>query len=210
MNRPMSDLAEDAGEDEIDSIAMQMMAQMSLSEILAISAGNIESIHNLVPRLKEVLIREMGGKDTLENRKKLAERESAKLKACLFIPEQIKNNVHEGFDPILVVSDIIDDNFLSIFDFIMDDYQGSESEQIRTLIRKFQLLLGEVVDELKDGFENEMQDTSVFLKENIDNLVKMGVGEEMAMFSGMFTTKVMEHMSQAYVMYNQEKKRIKQ
>ena len=52
--------------------------------------------------------------------------------------------------------DIIDDRLAAIFDYILD-YQGvDEASFASELINKFKLMIGEMIDELKDGFENEM------------------------------------------------------
>ena len=54
------------------------------------------------------------------------------------------------------------------------------------------------MDELKDGFENEMQDVVIFLRQNIDKIVKDGLGPEMEMFSSMATNKIMQEIGSSY------------
>lgn len=48
--------------------------------------------------------------------------------------------------------------------------------------------LGELIEELQDGFSNGMQDVVIFLRENILNLIKVGTGPEMSMMVGMLGT----------------------
>ena len=88
--------------------------------------------------------------------------------------------------------DIIDDRLAAIFDYILD-YQGvDEASFASELINKFKLMIGEMIDELKDGFENEMQDVAVFLRGNVDKIVKDGLGPDMEIFASMATNKIME------------------
>lgn len=50
-----------------------------------------------------------------------------------------------------------------------------------------QNFIGEIIDELKDGFENEMQDVVVFLRENVRVLLHQGGGSEMGPMLNMGT-----------------------
>jgi hypothetical protein len=47
--------------------------------------------------------------------------------------------------------------------------------------------VGEVIEELKDGFENEMQDVVVFMRENVRVLLHLGGGAEMGPMMNMGT-----------------------
>ena len=62
----------------------------------------------------------MGGMDTPELRKSLAEGEAEKFKSFLFVPSEVLKNVYEGFDPILVSHEVVDNHFLRILDTILD------------------------------------------------------------------------------------------
>jgi hypothetical protein len=46
--------------------------------------------------------------------------ESAKFKAFLKVPEEIKSHIYEGFDPLLVSEEIVDSHFAKILDIILD------------------------------------------------------------------------------------------
>ena len=54
----------------------------------------------------------MKGSDTPENRNLLAERESDLLKSTLTLSETSRSNAHEGFEPILVAGEVIDNHFI--------------------------------------------------------------------------------------------------
>lgn len=100
-----------------------------------------------------------------------------------------------------MVQDIIDENLKDVFSYILDFRGTNEPEFAQELINKLKLLIGEVVDELKDGFENEMQDVVVFLRLNIDKIVKDGLGSDMEIFSSMATNKIMDQIGSSYGMY---------
>lgn len=71
-------------------------------------------------KLRSVLLKKMGGHDTPEKRKELAEGEAEKFKALLFMPNEVVKNVHEGFDPLLVSGEVVDTHFANILNTILD------------------------------------------------------------------------------------------
>jgi len=62
----------------------------------------------------------MKGEDTKENRKNLALKEAEKFKTLLFIPDSVKNNVYEGFEPLLIAGEMADKYFEQIVNMVMD------------------------------------------------------------------------------------------
>ena len=132
----------------------------------------------------------MGGTDTPQKRKEIVEQEAAKLKALLFIPNEIQRNIHEGFDPILVTEEVVDNHFNRIFNFILDFDSNSKNdaqfiEETKDALAYF---IGELIDELQDGFINGYSDVVVFFRENFKKLLAAGAGPEMGMFLGSFGT----------------------
>jgi hypothetical protein len=77
------------------------------------------------------------------------EDESEKFKALIFLPNEVKANVYEGFDPVLVSGDVIDIHFAKALNLILDfnDSQPDAQfiEQIKDTIVNF---IGEWIDEL--------------------------------------------------------------
>ena len=69
---------------------------------------------------------------------------------------------------------------------------------------------GETIEELQDGFQNGLQDTVVFLRENILTLIKEGTGPEMSMMVGMLgTNTVMDLITRNYQRYKEKKVELK-
>ena len=88
--------------------------------MLALMQGNLGAITGIHRRFRDVLIKYMGGADTPDARKQLTEAESEKLKSMFNIPDEIKSHIHEGFEPLLVSEEVIDNHFGRILDLILD------------------------------------------------------------------------------------------
>lgn len=82
----------------------------------------------------------------------MALKESAKLKDLLFIPSEIETHVHEGFDPILVSGEVIDQHFLLILDLVLDfdatNSANNDAKFIEELKDAFAYFIGEWIEEL--------------------------------------------------------------
>lgn len=80
-------------------------------------------------KMKTVLLKKMGGVDTPQKRKELVETEAEKFKALLFVPDEIKPNIYEGFDPLLVSGDVVDTHFAKALNKILDfnDVTGTDA-----------------------------------------------------------------------------------
>lgn len=88
-------------------------------------------------KLKKVIIKNMGNQDTPESRKALAKKEGEKFQAFLTIPSEIKENIHEGFDPLLVSGEVIEAHFVKLINSILDFDDANKSD-------------GQFVDLMKD------------------------------------------------------------
>jgi hypothetical protein len=65
LERPIGELVpEGSEEEEPDSLFMQLTSQLSMTELLALMQGNFGAIQGMNKRLKKVLLKKMGGKDT--------------------------------------------------------------------------------------------------------------------------------------------------
>lgn len=62
----------------------------------------------------------MGGSDSRANRKAFIEAESQRIKSCLHITESLKENIYEGFDPLLVSHEIVDTHFTKLIRTLLD------------------------------------------------------------------------------------------
>ena len=91
----------------------------------------------------------MHNQDTPENRADLSLKEATKFKNSLFLPEELKPSVYEGFDPLLVSHDIVDLHFPSILDSILD-FPNPNNDQlfIEHMKDVLCLLIGEWIEEL--------------------------------------------------------------
>ncbi len=74
-------------------------------------------------------MKQMNGQDNADNRKKLASQEAEKFKTYLTVPREIVDNVHEGFDPVLVFGEVVDTHFLKILNAILDFDDGTKTDQ---------------------------------------------------------------------------------
>ena len=88
--------------------------------MLALMQGNFGAISGLNSKMRKVLMQKMNQVDTAENRKRLVDAEAEKFKTYLFIPTESINNIHEGFDPLIASSDVIDTHFIKIVNAILD------------------------------------------------------------------------------------------
>ena len=101
-------------------------------------------------RLKKVLLKKMGGKDTPQKRKELAESEAEKFKSLLSVPHEIEANVYEGFDPLLVSGDVVDTHFAKALNIILDfdDNTGTDAQFVEKAKEILIFFVGEWIDEL--------------------------------------------------------------
>ena len=90
------------------------------------------------------------GDDTPAKRKQLIETEGEKLKNLLFVPDSVKPNIFDGFEPLLVAGDVIDSHFARIVDLILDfdDQTRPDSVFIDEMRDALSYFIGELVDEL--------------------------------------------------------------
>ena len=66
------------------------------------------------------------------------------------IPEEIKENVFEGFEPLLVSEDVVDNNFLNIVNTILDfdNVKNTDAQFIELMKDVLSLFVGEWIEEL--------------------------------------------------------------
>jgi hypothetical protein len=97
-----------------------------------------------------LLTKRLKGDDSPANRKKLTDSEGEKLKSLLFIPDAIKPNIFEGFEPLLVAGDLVDTHFARLLDIILDfDHQSRpDSEFIEEMKDALNYFFGETIEEL--------------------------------------------------------------
>lgn len=213
MDRPISQIIPEAEEEEPESLFMQLTSQLSLAEMLAVFQGNFGAVQGMNRKFKKVLLdKKLKGEDTPAKRKQLIDSEGEKLKNLLFVPDAVKPNIFDGFEPLLVAGDLVDTHFARILDLILDfdDQTRPDSEFIEEMKDALTYFIGELIDELQDGFQNGMQDTVVFLRENIINLIKEGTGPEMSMMVGMLgTDTVMGLITRNYQRYREKKTELK-
>jgi len=115
------------------------------------------------------------GVDTPEKRQMISKKESLMFEKNIFIPEAIKGNVIEGFEPLMVSAEIIETNITTIINMILDfDESTSEVSFMKSMKDTMTSFVGELIDELKDGFTSEMTDVVIFFRENIKKGIEKG------------------------------------
>ena len=174
--------------------------------------GNFGAITGIHRRFKEVLIKYMGGEDTPAARKELVDTESEQLKAMFNVPEEIKSHIHEGFEPLLVSEEVIDNHFVRIIDLILDfdSANSTDANFIEEMKDALSFLIGEWIEELEDGFHNGMQDVVIFFRENLKRVVEQAVGPEMGMMVAMMgTDSIMKFITKSYSHYKEKKAQLR-
>ena len=158
--------------------------------------------------MKTVLTRNMnGGLDSAVNRVALAAKEGEKVKAMITVPRQIQTHIHEGFEPLLVIAEMVDKHLIIILNAIMDfdDATQQDAHFIDLMKDVVSYALGDTIDELQDGFENGMQDVVILFRENLKGLIEAAAGPEMAPFvGGLGTDQIMSKITAAYTFYRQD------
>ena len=138
----------------------------------------------------------------------MAVREAEKYKAYLIIPEDVRENIYEGFDPIIASSDLIDSHFERIINSILDfdDAQRSDTEFIEMIKDRMADFIGELTEELQDGFHNGLSDVILFFRANVRVQLEVAGGPEMGgMMSAMGLEKAMNLITNAHQNYLQNK-----
>lgn len=172
--------------------------------------GNLGAVQGLNSRLKSVLLKEMDNKDTPENRKSLAEREKENLLPLIIIPREVEANVHEGFEPLTVSSDILDTYMIKFINVILDhdDKTTPDAVFVENLKSTLVWFIGEWIDELQDGFVNGMQDVIIFFRKNLEKVLTEMGGPEMGMMISMMGTETsMTFIINSYKTYEVEKEK---
>lgn len=103
-----------------------------------------------------------------------------------------------------MTAEMIDKHFIKILNAIMDFDENKQSDNDFIEIIKLVCsgFIGETIDELKEGFLNELPDVIVFFRENLKTLVEIGVGEELRMMiSAMGNNVIMTYITKAYKFY---------
>lgn len=76
--------------------------------------------------------------------------------------------MHEGFDPNVVLSEIIEGHMENIYDVIEKDYPPSGFDRFNVdLITAMRMMIGECLYELSEGMVNGIKDVETIVKQNI-------------------------------------------
>eukprot|EP00347_Sterkiella_histriomuscorum_P022410 403338593 len=210
LDQPIINYMDESAEEQPESMFLQLTSQLSLQEMLAIMQSNFGALQGMYRKLKNVLIKNMNNQDTPENRKALAEKEGAKLKTFITIPTEVYDNIHEGFDPLIVTGEIVDTHFIKIINAILDfdDHNKTDADFIDEMKDHFADLIGEWIEELQDGFVNGLSDVVVFLRSNFRVMLEVGGGPEMGgMISSMGIEPVMNYVTMGHRRYKENKER---
>lgn len=97
-----------------------------------------------------------------------------------------------------------------ILDFKAEEHQQADSIFIEKLKQALTNLIGEWIDELQDGFVNEMEDVVIFLRENVRILIETHAGQDMGPIMGaMGTESIMKYIISAYEKYKVQKEQLR-
>lgn len=102
--------------------------------------------------------------------------------------DEVKDCMHEGFDPIVNCDDVIKKYVVKTIEL---SKSIGRSAPMTDLIEPFKKLMHEfifsIVDETKEGFKNDEDDVMKWFKSNLSRINLEGVPENMKMMANMKT-----------------------
>jgi hypothetical protein len=193
-----------------ESFLFKVVTNCSLQDLIAIFNGNYEVVASLHPRTRDILISDyMQGEDTEERRREAAEKLTEEINSGMEIPEEIKDNVVQDHNPIVIAREVNKRHIRKIVDTILDiepnPNDGSPFLKRMTTISRW--WIGDFIDSLRPSFTNQIQDVLKFIRINIDNRIRSVQDPSMQMMSGMFTDSIMQSITKSYNAYLNDKRR---
>lgn len=112
----------------------------------------------------------------------------------------------EGFDPNEVAMEILNKNFLLLFEIILKEYdQTSLPNFERDFCDILKKMFGELIFEISEGLNNGYNDFEQVFKENVKNMIVRVAGAQMADLIGfMALPNLIPHIRNCYEEYKHE------
>lgn len=95
------------------------------------------------------------------------------MRGIFVLPEKLKQTVHEGFDPTLLLDDLLTEDLPHFLDAVLD-HRGEDLKFVDSLKAIASRFVFRWVSELEDGFIDGANGVFSFLKENITEVLKAG------------------------------------
>lgn len=193
-----------------DSFLFKVVTNCSLQDLIAIFNGNYEVVANLHPRTRDILLSDyMQGEDTEDRRREASERLADEINSDMQVPEEIKANVVQGHNPIIIAREVNERHIRKMVDVILDIEHNPEDGSIflkrMTTISRW--WIGDFIDSLKPSFINQIQDVLKFIRGNVDRRIRSVQDPSMQMMSGMFTDSIMQSITRSYNAYLNDRRR---
>lgn len=120
------------------------------------------------------------------------------IRKLLVVPDILKNTIHEGFDPSLVLDDLITVSLPNFVDLILD-FKGDDNAFVNMLKGKMGTTIASWIDELEEGFVNGPDNVIAFLKENVAEILKASCEPSKKMIVNMMgVPPVMKFIKESY------------
>lgn len=112
----------------------------------------------------------------------------------------------EGFDPNEVAMEILNKNFLLLFEIILKEYdQTSLPNFERDFCDVLKKMFGELIFEISEGLNNGYNDFEQVFKENVKNMIVRVAGAQMADLIGfMALPNLIPHIRNCYEEYKHD------
>ena len=179
--------------------------EFTTSEALKLIGGDFAKINDFKNRVQKVVRGLMRGNGaTKESREELVKKASEALKGVLHLPDKCKDLVHEGFDPVLVCNEVIEEKSRPILDEIVD-FDDDDDEFIEMLRDRSTEMIGAVLEDIEEGFKEGLDDMKVFVKENVSAILKASSTPDKAIYVGFAVPGVEKYIYNAYKRFKEEK-----
>ena len=127
------------------------------------------------------------------------------MKDLIHLPEKSRDAIYDAFDPVLIMNESVESNLPRMLELILT-FEGSDEEYVEKIKAESQLIVGEVVCDIEEGFIEGMNDVNVFLKENATVVVKAANSPEKAALASMMAVpQIMKYVESATTQYKKDK-----
>jgi len=150
----------------------------------------------------------MGGQDTEESRERATAKAALEITSQLKLSDELKEKVKPDTNPIEVTSELIKKYMAKFINAVFDTQGTPEEIPVKFVAKTKQVLrraIGEIVDSLKDCFNDGLPDALRFLRENIRETLDSQAGfagSDMILNIGV--DKFMGLITNSYSQYQEE------
>lgn len=138
--------------------------------------------------------------------KVLIEKISTEMKEFFLPGPAHQSLVLEGFEPNEVALEILNKNFLKLFEIILQEYdQNTLPNFEKDFVSVLKTTFGELIYEISEGLNNGYNDFELMFRENVRNMIIRVAGQQIAELVGfMAIPNLIPHIRNCYEEYKQE------